>query len=97
VEAQQFPRGSLRLASLCLEAIVHERDGDSHRDFWGILWQKNGAFDQPVEFTLASADGRDVLEYAFPLNKLERCAGFARTLAEQGLPRLPPRLAVDYG
>jgi uroporphyrinogen decarboxylase len=41
-----------------MEGIVREREGEGHRDFWGIRWEKRGAFNQPVEFPLAGAGGQ---------------------------------------
>ena len=29
-----------------MEGIVHERDGESHVDYWGIRWVKEGPFNQ---------------------------------------------------
>jgi uroporphyrinogen decarboxylase len=49
-----------------MEGVVHERDGESHTDFWGITWRKEGAFNQPSRFPLAGASREDVLAYRFP-------------------------------
>ena len=54
-----------------MEGILHERDGEWHRDFWGIKWQKLGAFNQPVEFPLAAASEAEALAYPFPDDRLE--------------------------
>ncbi len=54
-----------------MEGITHERDGDSHVDFWGIKWEKLGAFNQPVEFPLAGASEKEMLAYEFPEDKTE--------------------------
>ena len=127
-----------------MEGIVHARDGEWHRDFWGIRWVKQGAFNQPVEFPLAGAGEEEALAYPFPYEHqdfllhrmdgvleggerffigcdvspcafemywrlrgleqalvdlavrpafaarlLERCAGFARDLAEEACRRFP--------
>ncbi|MBN2311323.1 MAG: hypothetical protein JXR94_20265 [Candidatus Hydrogenedentes bacterium] len=65
-----------------MEGIVHERDGESHVDFWGIKWTKEGAFNQPVEFPLAKADAEGLLAYRFPEERREE-------LLAQMLPLLP--------
>jgi len=50
-----------------MEGIVHGRDGESHTDFWGIHWVKDGAFNQIDRFPLAAgADAAAVLAYRFP-------------------------------
>ena len=50
-----------------MEGIVHERDGESHTDYWGIRWVKDGAFNQIEGFPLAGdADSEAVLGYQFP-------------------------------
>ena len=42
--------------NFAMEGIVHQRDGEGHRDFWGIRWEKLGAFNQPAEFPLAEVE-----------------------------------------
>jgi len=55
-----------------MEGIVHERDGESHTDFWGIHWVKDGAFNQIDRFPLdAEADTETVLKYQFPYQHQE--------------------------
>ena len=54
-----------------MEGILHERDGEWHRDFWGIKWEKQGAFNQPVEFPLAAASEELALSYPFPYDRFE--------------------------
>ncbi len=49
-----------------MEGIVHDRDGEGHLDFWGIRWEKQGDFNQPVAFPLAGASREAMLEYRFP-------------------------------
>lgn len=49
-----------------MEGIVHEHEGDSHVDFWGIRWVKDGEFNQIAEFPLARGGRSEVLAYAFP-------------------------------
>jgi len=58
-----------------MEGITHERDGESHVDFWGIKWEKLGAFNQPVAFPLAGASKQEMLAYNFPYEKKEFLLG----------------------
>ncbi len=54
-----------------MEGIVHEREGESHVDFWGIRWVKEGEFNQPVGFPLRGASREEVLSYRFPEDRLD--------------------------
>lgn len=54
-----------------MEGIVHEREGDSHMDFWDIRWTREGDFNQITEFPLLNAARDDVLNYQFPVDQLE--------------------------
>ncbi|NLT42826.1 MAG: methyltransferase [Anaerolineae bacterium] len=54
-----------------MEGIVHERDGDSHTDAWGIRWVKEGAFNQIAHHPLAAATRDELLAYRFPEDHLE--------------------------
>ncbi len=50
----------------CMEGIVHQRDGQSHVDPWGIRWVKEGPFNQIAHFPLAGASAEELLHYHFP-------------------------------
>ncbi len=52
-----------------MEGIVHENQGESHTDFWGIRWTKEGAFNQITHYPLQSAFKQQCLEYSFPYHK----------------------------
>jgi uroporphyrinogen decarboxylase len=54
-----------------MEGVVHERDGESHVDPWGVRWVKEGAFNQPVGFPLADASREELLSYEFPDDKVD--------------------------
>ena len=54
-----------------MEGIAHEREGETHTDFWGITWRKEGAFNQPVRFPLAGAERAAVLAYRFPEDRID--------------------------
>ena len=49
-----------------MEGIVHERDGESHVDDWGITWTKEGEYNQVTRYPLAGLDRDAVLAYEFP-------------------------------
>ena len=53
-----------------MEGIVHEHDGESHVDEWGIRWQKDGPFNQVVGFPLREADAREITGYQFPTHRV---------------------------
>lgn len=54
-----------------MEGIVHERDGESHLDWWGITWEKQHSFNQISKFPLAGALREAVLAYRFPRQRHE--------------------------
>jgi len=54
-----------------MEGVVHERNGDSHVDYWGIRWVKDGPFNQIAEFPLADATREAILAYEFPYDHQE--------------------------
>ncbi len=67
-----------------MEGVVHEHEGDSHVDFWGVRWVKRGEFNQIDAFPLAGASPEEVLAYRFP-------AQHAEFLLERMLPVLERR------
>jgi uroporphyrinogen decarboxylase len=54
-----------------MEGIVHEHEGESHVDDWGIRWVKEGEFNQPVGFPLADSTREEMLAYAFPKERID--------------------------
>ena len=54
-----------------MEGVLHEHDGESHTDPWGIRWVKEGPFNQIAGFPLLGAAREDVLRYRFPQGQLE--------------------------
>ncbi len=54
-----------------MEGIVHENDGESHLDWWGITWEKQHGFNQISRFPLAGASREQVLAYQFPSEMAE--------------------------
>jgi uroporphyrinogen decarboxylase len=53
-----------------MEGIVHEREGESHVDFWGVKWTKQLGFNQITGFPLARASREEILRYRFPSEHL---------------------------
>ena len=49
-----------------MEGIVHEREGESHVDVWGVKWTRQQGFNQITGFPLSNASPAGVLEYQFP-------------------------------
>ncbi len=58
-----------------MEGIVHEHDGETHEDFWGIRWIKQGPYNQIDRFPLAAASREQLLAYQFPYDHLEQLLG----------------------
>lgn len=58
-----------------MEGIVHENDGESHVDWWGVRWVKQYSFNQIDRFPLAGASREDVLAYRFPMDRFEELLG----------------------
>lgn len=49
-----------------MEGIVHDHDGETHLDWWGITWEKRHGFNQILNYPLAGATREQVLAYRFP-------------------------------
>ena len=54
-----------------MEGIVHERDGESHLDWWGVMWLRQHSFNQISRYPLAGASREQVLAYRFPDERRE--------------------------
>lgn len=54
-----------------MEGIVHEHDGESHIDAWGIRWMREYGFNQIASFPLANSTPEEVLAYAFPNSQID--------------------------
>lgn len=52
--------------NFAMEGIVHEHEGETHRDLWGIQWVRVGHFNQILSSPLVDAGRDDVLAYRFP-------------------------------
>jgi uroporphyrinogen decarboxylase len=54
-----------------MEGIVHERDGQSHVDGWGVEWTRIDGFNQISRYPLADADDKKLLQYRFPFDRVD--------------------------
>jgi uroporphyrinogen decarboxylase len=54
-----------------MEGIVHERDGKSHVDDWGIEWTRINGFNQISKYPLANASEEQLLQYRFPFDRID--------------------------
>ena len=53
-----------------MEGIVHQHDGETHTDQWGVKWVKQGAFNQIEHYPLADLSNEEMLNYKFPFDKI---------------------------
>jgi uroporphyrinogen decarboxylase len=58
-----------------MEGIIHEHNGQTHRDDWGIEWIKVGAFNQILSSPLSGANGEAVRRYEFPFRNISTLVG----------------------
>ncbi len=54
-----------------MEGIVHERDGQSHVDDWGVEWTRIDGFNQISKYPLANASDEQLLQYRFPFDRVD--------------------------
>lgn len=64
-----------------MEGIVHERDGETHVDSWGITWEKRHFFNQVIRHPLIDSTLDEVLAYTFPYSEIERLLQPMNTVA----------------
>jgi len=65
-----------------MEGVVHEHEGDSHVDEWGIEWTRIGGFNQISKFPLAQSSERQVLQYRFPFDRIETLVDLMKPVME---------------
>lgn len=53
-----------------MEGIVHERDGDTHVDSWGIEWVKDGPYNQIRSSPLEGASLEQIRRYRYPYGRI---------------------------
>ncbi len=56
-----------------MEGIVHEKEGESHVDFWGVEWTRQYGFNQITGFPLARASRQEVLVFSRVHAALSQC------------------------
>jgi hypothetical protein len=54
-----------------MEGIVHQNDGETRVDDWGIEWIKKGPFNQIKTYPLLNATSEGILQYQFPHDRIE--------------------------
>jgi uroporphyrinogen decarboxylase len=54
-----------------MEGIIHEHEGETHIDDWGIEWIKEGVFNQIRYSPLQNASEEQILSYRYPDNRME--------------------------
>ncbi|MEW5816180.1 MAG: uroporphyrinogen decarboxylase family protein [Spirochaetota bacterium] len=54
-----------------MEGIIHETEGETHRDDWGIVWEYKHSFNQIKEYPFGQATIEEVLAYHFPYDKID--------------------------
>ena len=63
-----------------MEGIVHQHDGESHIDDWGIQWTKDGPFNQISRFPLSEASAEQLRQYRFPWHRQEELLALMKPL-----------------
>ena len=66
-----------------MEGIVHEHDGESHVDAWGVEWVKEGPFNQIRCSPLCGVPDEAALSYEYPYGQVEELlSNMAPVMAE---------------
>ena len=55
-----------------MEGIVHEHDGESHVDEWGIEWTRSNGFNQISQHPLVNVGEQQLLQYKFPFDRIDQ-------------------------
>ena len=66
-----------------MEGIVHEHEGESHVDLWGVEWTRQYGFNQITGFPLEHKSRQEVLRYKFPFDHVEELMRLMLPVAEQ--------------
>ena len=53
-----------------MEGVVHQHDGESHTDQWGIRWVKVGPFNQIAYYPLEDSSVEEIAGYRFPYDRI---------------------------
>jgi uroporphyrinogen decarboxylase len=67
-----------------MEGIVHEHEGGTHTDAWGIRWVRQGRFNQVSGSPLAHATQAAVEEYEFPYARTEELLSAMESVVSSG-------------
>jgi uroporphyrinogen decarboxylase len=65
-----------------MEGIVHEHDGQSHVDDWGIEWTRTDGFNQIAKYPLADAGEQQLLQYKFPFDRIDSLVDLMKPVME---------------
>ncbi len=55
-----------------MEGIVHQHEGDTHTDCWGIRWVRYGPFNQIKSSPLQEADETTICGYEYPYRHIDK-------------------------
>lgn len=66
-----------------MEGIVHEQEGETHVDAWGIEWERVGYFNQIRRSPLQEATREEILQYRFPYDQMEALLENMRPVMQQ--------------
>src|SRR5664279_4526488 len=55
-----------------MEGITHEHDGEGHIDKWGIVWVRQGGFNQIHKSPLENASEKEIFDYRFPFGHIDQ-------------------------
>ncbi len=70
-----------------MEGIVHENEGESHVDPWGIKWVREGDFNQIAVYPLAESSKEEALAYNFPYDSVDKLVELMKPSAENSRDR----------
>jgi len=65
-----------------MEGIVHERDGESHVDDWGVEWTRINGFNQISQYPMANASEEQLSEYEFPFDRIDPLVDLMKPVME---------------
>ena len=65
-----------------MEGVVHERDGQSHVDDWGIEWTRIDGFNQISKYPLINAGPEQMLRYKFPYDRRDPLVDLMKPVME---------------
>lgn len=68
--------------NFAMEGIVHDCDGETHTDWWGITWFRQFSFNQISHYPLAGASREQVRAYRFPDDRIEDLVNLMNPIAE---------------